>query len=194
MEELKSLLPLLSAFLVILAFFAARSWENRTRTRDAVEDERKRRCELDTIIAEIRKQADERYDTTAQLCTMLSAGISDLKERLDKIDIGKINTRLAIIEQGQSVWWEIVRNKVLDIIKTYPTNMPYDELVEKLQKKIIELDEIALLKEMMITESQKYPDRLWAFTLAEAFLRQEEAWMLVKNERNGHKVGDSDTG
>ena len=66
-----------------------------------------------------------------------------------KEEMGGINIKVSTLETKTELFWRCIENRVVDMIKTFPTNIKKDVLLDKLKSKEIILEEAAVLKTIL---------------------------------------------
>lgn len=93
-----------------------------------------------------------------------------LDDKLDKsIDIvAEIKQVLVKLQLQSDLWWDHVRNSVLDTLKTAPTEPGYDALIEDLKRNQITPSDAKLLRESILFRMTKPENKvvLWAYSQA----------------------------
>jgi hypothetical protein len=79
--------------------------------------------------------------------------------------IAKLQERLAALETKMEIFWKAVGNHVSEMLKSYPTNIEKDILLEKLATKEITLEEAYKLKTIVKGEMQKAENERLAYIL-----------------------------
>jgi hypothetical protein len=79
--------------------------------------------------------------------------------------ISKLQERLTALETKMEIFWKAVGNHVAEMLKSYPTNIEKDILLEKLSTKEITLEEAYKLKTIVKGEMQKAANERLAYIL-----------------------------
>jgi hypothetical protein len=79
--------------------------------------------------------------------------------------IAKLQERLASLETKMEIFWRAVGNHVSEMLKSYPTNIEKDILLEKLSSKEITIEEAFRLKTIIKGEMQSADKERLAYIL-----------------------------
>jgi len=66
-----------------------------------------------------------------------------------KEEMGGINVKVSTLETKMELFWRCMENKVVDMIKTFPTNIKKDVLLDKMLTRDLILEEAVLLKTIL---------------------------------------------
>ena len=66
-----------------------------------------------------------------------------------KEEMGGINVKVSTLETKMELFWRCMENKVVDMIKTFPTNIKKDVLLDKLLTRDLILEEAMILKTIL---------------------------------------------
>jgi len=93
------------------------------------------------------------------------------KESISK-DIGEIKSKISSLETKTELFWRCIEGKVVDMLKTYPTNIDKDVLLDKFKENSLTIEEAERLRTALNCEIQNTQDKQFAYILAIARLEQ----------------------
>lgn len=93
------------------------------------------------------------------------------KESISK-DIGEIKSKISSLETKTELFWRCIEGKVVDMLKTYPTNIDKDVLLDKFKENSLTIEEAERLRTALNCEIQNTQDKQLAYILALARLEQ----------------------
>lgn len=95
----------------------------------------------------------------------LKEDIGKGKEDLGK-DIGELRTKISSLETKTELFWRCIEGKVVDMLKTYPTDLDKDVLLDKLSEKSLTLREAEELRTILNCELERADNNQFAYILA----------------------------
>lgn len=126
--------------------------------------------------------------TTIGLLLQYFMVILKMKEDFAK-DISEIRSRMTALETKTELFWRCIENKVVDMLKSYPTNIDKDVLLDKFVSKEITLDEVIILKTILEGELKLAEKEKFGYVLILG--RLEQVIYDLRNEK--HDKDSSDT-
>lgn len=76
------------------------------------------------------------------------------------------------IEEHDSIFWESIKARAIDSLKTYPTNLNLDTLLDKFKENVLTLAEAEDLRTALDCELMKKKENQWGYILIIARLKQ----------------------
>jgi hypothetical protein len=102
------------------------------------------------------------------------AVIMRLEERFSDA-LSQMKERISAVETKMDLFWNGVKDKVINLLKSYPTYIEKDVLLDKMAHDELTLDEAQKLRTILTAEMDSDPDKStnsWAYVLALGWLAQ----------------------
>lgn len=100
-----------------------------------------------------------------------------------KDDIAIIKTDTATIKVQTDLFWHIIENRTADLLKSYPTHLSKDILIDKYKNRELSLSDAEELRTILNGEQQQIKDNQFAYILTIARLEQ-----VIYQLRSGGKI------
>ena len=87
--------------------------------------------------------------------------------------LSKMKERITSLETKIDLFWKAIENNVVTLLKTYPTNITKDVLLDKLTNDELTLEDAQLLRTILLGEMATAAEKKLAYVLIVARLEQK---------------------